>query len=438
MSERGVAQTEGEVFRRGVAQTKGEVTKRWVTEERVVADLGLEESDIDKEKHLIKLKNESETTQWKVGFNLLTVAVLEVGKALWDRECPLEDRAQLWETLQQWVLNQLLTREQPSEEDCTWLKEELDPGEQDPSAQDHLWCELSSLFRALKDLLTSTATLSNLAPSWKGPRLLPLLRPGLRWASYTSFTAQEREDHRRLYQLLGEVSEKLSARALGDLSTLTNELKQLTDQCHEQTTEVEDRARWTLARKRPDLRRDETRLHIPPEGDRLLPTRTSESGHQSNARFWPRIAMALTLIYLITIAVIIFNSLSGPSAVILRNYNGCYRTDWTPSMNKYFWNKEETDWDTSSRLCQEKNGTLAVLHDESQVIELLEEYGRRYPWIGLHKLEEEFQWVDGTSWNSTVFPLNGYGDCVYLRKDVFSVNECSMRRSSLCRRKPCD
>ncbi|XP_069098945.1 uncharacterized protein [Pleurodeles waltl] len=391
MLERGVAQTNGEVSRKGVAHTKGQMSETWATEEKVVADLGLEESDIDKEKHLIKLKNESETTQWTVSFNLLTVALLEVGKALWDRECPLEDRAQLWETLQQWVLNLLLTREQPSEEDCTWLKEELDPGEQDPSTQDQLWCELSSLFRALKDLLTSTSALSNLAPSWKGPRLLPLPTQGLRWASYTSFTAQEREDHRRLYQLLGEVSEKLSARALGDLSNLTNELKLLTGQCHEQTTEVEERVRWTLDRKRPDQRGDETRLRIPPEGDRLLTTRTSKSGLRSNAYFWTWTTMALILIYLITIIVIIFKSFSGLSAVLLRNYNGCYRTDWTPSINKYFCNKEETDWDTSSRLCQEKNGTLAVLHDESQVIELLEEYGRRYPWIGLHKLEEEFQ-----------------------------------------------
>ncbi|XP_078510219.1 C-type lectin domain family 2 member F-like [Lissotriton helveticus] len=157
----------------------------------------------------------------------------------------------------------------------------------------------------------------------------------------------------------------------------------------------------------------------------------------NSACFWKWTAVAFCLVYLITFAVVIVKSTLGPSAVLLRSDNGCYRTDWMPSMNKYFWNKEETDWNTSSRLCQEKNGTLAVLHDEPQVSELLKEYGRRYPWIGLYKLEEEFQWLDGTSWNSTVFPVIGYGDCVYLRKDGFSVNECTMRRSSLCRRKPC-
>ncbi|XP_078510220.1 uncharacterized protein LOC144769901 [Lissotriton helveticus] len=231
------------------------------------------DSDIDNRKRLNKLKNVSEVEQWGVAFNMLAVALLEVGNPLWQRSCSQEERAKLWEGVQTWVLRWLLGREPPSEEDCTWLLEELEPLEPDPDAQEHLRGEIWALSDALGGLLdSSTASLAP-APEWKGPRMLPLVGRGVRWASYTSFTAQERGEHRRLYQGLADlsrrVSEELSAGALGDPLCLEKELAQLTLQCQQQTKEVVDRIECTLGSKR---------ARITPAGHQPPAKRTPEPG----------------------------------------------------------------------------------------------------------------------------------------------------------------
>ncbi|XP_078511782.1 uncharacterized protein LOC144770864 isoform X15 [Lissotriton helveticus] len=238
---------------KGVTGTEGGVTGGGMMEEGFGVGQGTD-SDIDN--RLIKLKNESEVEQWGVAFNMLAVALLEVGKPLWDRSCPMEERAQLWEGVQTWVLCWLLDREPPSEEDCTWLLEELEPWEPDPDAQEHLRGEIRALSGALGGLLASTARLDH-APEWRGPRMLPLVERGVRWASYTSFTAQEREEHRRLRQGLADLSRRVSkhlgARARGDPCGLEQELAQLTLQCQQQTKEVVDRIEFTLGSKRTPI-----------------------------------------------------------------------------------------------------------------------------------------------------------------------------------------
>ncbi|XP_078511769.1 uncharacterized protein LOC144770864 isoform X2 [Lissotriton helveticus] len=259
---------------KGVTGTEGGVTGGGMMEEGFGVGQGTD-SDIDN--RLIKLKNESEVEQWGVAFNMLAVALLEVGKPLWDRSCPMEERAQLWEGVQTWVLCWLLDREPPSEEDCTWLLEELEPWEPDPDAQEHLRGEIRALSGALGGLLASTARLDH-APEWRGPRMLPLVERGVRWASYTSFTAQEREEHRRLRQGLADLSRRVSkhlgARARGDPCGLEQELAQLTLQCQQQTKEVVDRIEFTLGSKRTP---------ITPAGHQPPAKRTPEPGYSTKS-----------------------------------------------------------------------------------------------------------------------------------------------------------
>ncbi|XP_014117597.1 PREDICTED: early activation antigen CD69-like [Pseudopodoces humilis] len=98
----------------------------------------------------------------------------------------------------------------------------------------------------------------------------------------------------------------------------------------------------------------------------------------------------------------------------------------------YFLSKDHCTWDQGQAQCSELGASLAVLRDEE--MEFLFDLSRKVcHWLGLRRLGEQLQWVDGSSFNSSV-PVLGNGVCVYLAENKLRSVFCSNPMPYLCSR----
>ncbi|XP_069098951.1 uncharacterized protein [Pleurodeles waltl] len=394
---------------------------------------GAEEAD--RQRRFCRLKDELDRQQWTVSFNLLALALMAVKNALW-RSTHMSDRKALWSEVVVWVMEKLLFREPPLENE---IQEKLLPGGETHYGRTipHLLEALRTLSAVLKDLFARNPPLSAAPRLSDGPWLWSLLPPQqeLECASCppAEDDLQERLDLcEELCAFRKKAYEELRDGVLGDPSDLYQELEGLTQRFKLQTREVLARTKGVLTGTRGVLDKVDSATEAPERTPKTHGNSASEEqislsidgerGAESRCDH-PSFLQA---------------SHTPPSVPSSRTDTLNCREDWMPRLNKYFWSDVETTWDISSRLCLENGGRLAVLHDELKMDEIFKEFGRRYPWIGLSKSEEEFQWIDGFRFNENMTPVYGFGECAYLRKDGIFLNECSMRRSSLCMKEPLD
>ncbi|XP_078511767.1 uncharacterized protein LOC144770862 [Lissotriton helveticus] len=417
-----------------------------------------------------QLKDEVEGQHWVISITMLALALLAVNDALWD-SAHLPNKKALWKDVLLWVLRTVISKKSPKESDVP-ERFGMGEGSDDEGASAPLKGALCTLSAALMHLHNCDPLLS---PPQRELESKPPLPTGSKLQECVHLCEA-------LCGFRRKVSERLKVGDPGDLSDLNQELGVLTQRCEDQTDEVlssggllegtrgagdkrgvmsyETRSRVSTgignttrgatpeAPERtpetdgePTLEEQSTtlmqtwpttdaRCDLPPEPQRSSSVsqafwNTAFSWRMTTFLFFGLSVTGFTLLF---VCLFCHTPPSSPSQI-----PKCC-DDWMPSMNKYFWNQLETSWDMSSRLCVENGGRLAVLHDELKMDEIFKEYGRRYPWIGLSKPDEEFQWIDGFPFNANMTPVRGFGECAYLRKDGISLNECSMRRSSLCRR----
>ncbi|XP_029436381.1 C-type lectin domain family 2 member L-like [Rhinatrema bivittatum] len=101
----------------------------------------------------------------------------------------------------------------------------------------------------------------------------------------------------------------------------------------------------------------------------------------------------------------------------------------------YHHNLNEMDWSASQSFCAQHGASLAVLH-EAQDLDTIMKICRKDCWIGLHKPKEDFQWVDGTAFNSSLFKIHGQGECAYVKSNVVSTDDCTLPRHFICKMEP--
>ncbi|XP_032533001.1 early activation antigen CD69-like isoform X1 [Chiroxiphia lanceolata] len=98
----------------------------------------------------------------------------------------------------------------------------------------------------------------------------------------------------------------------------------------------------------------------------------------------------------------------------------------------YYLSREEGTWEQARDRCSELGASLAVLSDKAMGF-LFRLNGNLDYWLGLRRRGERFQWVDGSSYNSSV-PVLGDSECVYLGHRRFRSGVCSAQRPYLCNR----
>ncbi|XP_032533033.1 early activation antigen CD69-like isoform X2 [Chiroxiphia lanceolata] len=104
----------------------------------------------------------------------------------------------------------------------------------------------------------------------------------------------------------------------------------------------------------------------------------------------------------------------------------------------YYLLNDEGTWEQAQNRCSELGASLAVLSDKAmdhllspsqdQVFRLT---GNLDYWLGLRRRGERFQWVDGSSYNSSLEVL-GNSECVYLADHKLRSEDCSKQLPYLC------
>ncbi|XP_039234018.1 early activation antigen CD69-like [Pipra filicauda] len=104
----------------------------------------------------------------------------------------------------------------------------------------------------------------------------------------------------------------------------------------------------------------------------------------------------------------------------------------------YYLLRDGRTWEQAQNRCSELGASLAVLSDKAMdhllspspdhVFRL---NGNLDYWLGLQRWGERFQWVDGSSYNSSLEVL-GNSECVYLADHKLRSEDCSTERAYLC------
>ncbi|XP_039246732.1 early activation antigen CD69-like isoform X2 [Pipra filicauda] len=104
----------------------------------------------------------------------------------------------------------------------------------------------------------------------------------------------------------------------------------------------------------------------------------------------------------------------------------------------YYLLKGERTWDEAQNQCSKLGASLAVLSDKEMdhLLSPSQDHvfrlnGNLDYWLGLRRRGERFQWVDGSSYNSSLEVL-GNSECVYLADHKLRSEDCSTERAYLC------
>ncbi|XP_039245270.1 early activation antigen CD69-like, partial [Pipra filicauda] len=96
----------------------------------------------------------------------------------------------------------------------------------------------------------------------------------------------------------------------------------------------------------------------------------------------------------------------------------------------YYLSRDEGTWEQARDRCSELGASLAVLSDREMGFLFRLNDNLDY-WLGLRRRGERFQWVDGSSYNSSLEVL-GNSECVYLADNKLRSEDCSKQLPYLC------
>ncbi|XP_032533036.1 early activation antigen CD69-like isoform X5 [Chiroxiphia lanceolata] len=96
----------------------------------------------------------------------------------------------------------------------------------------------------------------------------------------------------------------------------------------------------------------------------------------------------------------------------------------------YYLSRDGRTWEQARDRCSELGASLAVLSDKTMGF-LFRLNGNLDYWLRLRRQGERFQWVDGSSYNSSLEVL-GNSECVYLADHKLRSEDCSKQLPYLC------
>ncbi|KAJ1121917.1 hypothetical protein NDU88_000425 [Pleurodeles waltl] len=98
----------------------------------------------------------------------------------------------------------------------------------------------------------------------------------------------------------------------------------------------------------------------------------------------------------------------------------------------YYFSDFESDWNSSQAFCSALGASLALIRNQEQLDFLSHRMWFNPPWIGLHRIEGEMQWVNRIPLNTNKFTLQDPGDCAYVNISTIHLSECGAPRSFVC------
>ncbi|XP_064495315.1 C-type lectin domain family 2 member B-like [Pseudopipra pipra] len=104
----------------------------------------------------------------------------------------------------------------------------------------------------------------------------------------------------------------------------------------------------------------------------------------------------------------------------------------------YYLLRDWRTWEQAQNRCSKLGASLAVFSDKEMDHLLSPSPGHVFRlngnldyWLGLRRWGERLQWVDGSSYNSSLEVL-GNSECVYLADNKLRSEDCSTERAYLC------
>ncbi|XP_027607021.2 C-type lectin domain family 2 member D-like [Pipra filicauda] len=163
------------------------------------------------------------------------------------------------------------------------------------------------------------------------------------------------------------------------------------------------------------------------------PTRTGLAGTRLLGHLALAVVLLLLLALVVDVAVLAVRRLGEiPVTPGIPEFLACPEAWVGYNRVCYYLSRDEGTWEQAQNWCSELGASLAVLSDNEMGF-LFRLNGNLDYWLGLRRRGERLQWVDGSSYNSSV-PVLGDSECVYLGHRRFRSGLCSAQRPYLCNR----
>nr|XP_005012750.3 C-type lectin domain family 2 member L [Anas platyrhynchos] len=157
----------------------------------------------------------------------------------------------------------------------------------------------------------------------------------------------------------------------------------------------------------------------------------SPPGLFSNIWFWRGVAGILVAAVVLILCIHFVNHSSDKDIPACPSLELC-PSDWLYFQKKcYYLSEREANWNSSQNFCSLRNASLLVI-ENLQELSFMVKITKQDPWIGLHKINEEFFWVNGSTLDNKLIEVKGSGNCAYLESKGVSASGCYLTRKWVC------
>ncbi|XP_068510118.1 C-type lectin domain family 2 member B-like [Anas acuta] len=151
----------------------------------------------------------------------------------------------------------------------------------------------------------------------------------------------------------------------------------------------------------------------------------------ANIWFWRGVAGILVAAVVLILCIHFVNHSSDKDIPACPSLELC-PSDWLYFQKKcYYLSEREANWNSSQNFCSLRNASLLVI-ENLQELSFMVKITKQDPWIGLHKINEEFFWVNGSTLDNKLIEVKGSGNCAYLESKGVSASGCYLTRKWVC------
>lgn len=100
----------------------------------------------------------------------------------------------------------------------------------------------------------------------------------------------------------------------------------------------------------------------------------------------------------------------------------------------YYISVEERGWESSRNFCQSQGASLLLLKSHQDMAFAHKLSCRKEFWIGLQRIREELTWLDGTSYNQSLYNIEDTGECAFINWKQISMSGCKLPQRWICRK----
>ncbi|XP_073541008.1 C-type lectin domain family 2 member B-like isoform X2 [Phyllobates terribilis] len=141
------------------------------------------------------------------------------------------------------------------------------------------------------------------------------------------------------------------------------------------------------------------------------------------------------LLICVLIAVVTTRNCQTPDPNIIPVFRDPCEDGWIWYMKKcYYFSTNISEWEKSQGFCASRNASLAVVDWKHELEFIIRFKGSSDHWIGLRRENETrpWLWTNGSNFNSEMFSIVGYSNCVLVNSGRISSASCFSDRHWIC------